>query len=59
MEGSTVRVRQRALQKVRIWGFSFRYHLQNQQRAVGMEPFTEPSAQNIRRHSVESDLIRA
>jgi hypothetical protein len=41
--GSTVRVRQRALQKPRIRGFSFRYHLQNQQRAVGLEPFLEPS----------------
>jgi hypothetical protein len=40
-EGSTVRVRQRALQKPRKPGFFFRVGLQDPQRAVGMEPFME------------------
>jgi hypothetical protein len=35
--GSTVRVRQRALQKPRKTGFFFRMHLHDPQRAVGME----------------------
>jgi hypothetical protein len=42
-EGSTVRVRQRALQKSRKMGLSFRKNLHDLQRAVGMEPFMEPS----------------
>src|SRR5207247_2555789 len=41
--GSTVRVRQRALQKCRTWPFFFRIDLQVVQIAVGMEPFLEPS----------------
>jgi hypothetical protein len=41
--GSTVRVRQRALQKRRIWRFFFNAVLQIPQYAVGMEPFLEPS----------------
>jgi hypothetical protein len=41
--GSTVRVRQRALQKLRKWGFSFRMSLQIVERDACMEPFMEPS----------------
>jgi hypothetical protein len=41
--GSTVRVRQRALQKPRKRGFLFRIHLHDLQRAQGMEPFMELS----------------
>jgi hypothetical protein len=41
--GSTVRVRQRALQNPCIAEFSFRLDLHDLQRAVGMEPFMEPS----------------
>ena len=40
---STVRVRQRALQKPRIRGFFLNADLQNPQCAAGMEPFMEPS----------------
>src|SRR5438128_2182753 len=42
-EESTVRVRQRALQKRRMSGFFFRINLKNLHCAVGMEPFMEPS----------------
>src|SRR5215210_6021805 len=45
--GSTVRVRQRALQKRRKQGFFFRARLHDPQRAVGMEPFVEPSAREV------------
>jgi hypothetical protein len=41
--GSTVRVRQRALQKSRKAGLSFRIGLHFQQRALGMEPIMELS----------------
>jgi hypothetical protein len=41
--GSTVRVRQRALQKRRKPTLLFRENLHDLQRAVGMEPFMEPS----------------
>jgi hypothetical protein len=41
--GSTVRVRQRALQKPRITGLLFRIDLQILERGAGMEPFMEPS----------------
>src|SRR5579862_3078441 len=41
--GSTVRVRQRALQNPRSRGFFVQRDLQAQQRAVGMEPFMELS----------------
>src|SRR5438128_4150650 len=41
--GSTVRVRQRALQKPRIERFFFRKDLQVLQREAGMEPFVKPS----------------
>jgi hypothetical protein len=39
--GSTVRVRQRALQNPRSRGFSFRIDLHEAQYALGMEPFME------------------
>ena len=41
--GSTVRVRQRALQNPRSRGFCFQLDLQDAQLAVGLEPFMEPS----------------
>jgi hypothetical protein len=41
--GSTVRVRQRALQKPRTRAFCFRIDLQILERWPGMEPFMEPS----------------
>ena len=41
--GSTVRVRQRALQKRRSRGFSVQKNLRTTQRAVGMEPIMELS----------------
>jgi hypothetical protein len=41
--GSTVRVRQRALQKRRKSALLFAENLHDLQRAVGMEPFMEPS----------------
>src|SRR6266516_1724435 len=41
--GSTVRVRQRALQNPRITGFLFRIDLQILEHGAGMEPFMEPS----------------
>jgi hypothetical protein len=37
--GSTVRIRQRTLQKPRTWSFFPRLYLQIPQRATGMEPF--------------------
>jgi hypothetical protein len=46
--GSTVRVRQRALQKPRITGFLFRIDLQVLERGAGMEPFMEPSGRKRR-----------
>ena len=45
--GSTVRIRQRALQKPRKRAFLLRDDLQNRQRAVGMEPFMEPSDRKL------------
>jgi hypothetical protein len=39
--GSTVGVRQRALQKRRTWRFSVQPDLLRLERAVGMEPFME------------------
>ncbi len=47
--GSTVRVRQRALQKTRSRPFSFRIDLQKLECGVGMEPFMEPSGRKRRR----------
>ena len=47
-EGSTVRVRQRALQHPAKRDFFSRFHLHNPQRAVGMEPFMEPSGRGRR-----------
>jgi hypothetical protein len=44
--GSTVRVRQRALQKRCTWRFFFRIDLQILEREAGMEPFMEPSGLN-------------
>jgi hypothetical protein len=41
--GSTVRVRQRALQKPRSWGFFSRIDLHVVEHEQGMEPFMEPS----------------
>ncbi len=41
--GSTVRVRQRALQKLRNRGFFCRRNMHELQRGVGMEPFMERS----------------
>ncbi len=67
--GSTVRVRQRALQKPRMRGFSFPIDLQITERGAGMEPFMEPSGPERRfrprrgreethsLHSVEADYI--
>jgi len=49
--GSTVRVRQRALQKRRIVRFFCRRNLHNLQRAVGMEPFMEPPGPEHQRNS--------
>ena len=43
--GSTVRVRQRALQKPSVMGFWFRIHLQFLECGTGMERFMEPSGQ--------------
>jgi hypothetical protein len=51
-EGSTVRVRQRALQKRRTRGFSFRADLQVVEGDAGMEPLVEPSGP--KRHSWKS-----
>src|SRR3954468_5087359 len=45
--GSTVRVRQRALQKPRIRGFLFRINLQVRELGAGMEPFMEPSGRKL------------
>jgi hypothetical protein len=47
-EGSTVRVRQRALQKPCRVRLFFRLYLHDSQRAVGMEPFMEPSGREAR-----------
>ena len=49
--GSTVRVRQRALQKARKGAFCFTSDLRVHHRAVGMEPFMEPSGHERRRQS--------
>ena len=46
--GSTVRVRQRALQNPRSEAFFFQLDLQIAQVAVGMEPFMEPSGRERR-----------
>jgi hypothetical protein len=45
--GSTVRVRQRALQNPRKSGFIFRVDLHALQYAVGMEPFMELSGPEL------------
>src|SRR6266699_4858066 len=50
--GSTVRVRQRALQNPRSWGFFVQNDLLFVVRAVGMEPFMELSRTRL-------DLFRA
>jgi len=42
-----VRVRQRALQKPRLRGFSFRIDLQVPERGAGMEPFMDPSRRKL------------
>src|SRR5437899_9433647 len=44
--GSTVRVRQRALQRTRKGGFLFREDLHDLQHAVGMEPFWSLQTRN-------------
>ena len=49
--GSTVRVRQRALQNARKGAFCFTSDLRVHHRAVGMEPFMEPSGHERRRQS--------
>jgi hypothetical protein len=46
--GSTVRVRQRALQKPRTWALLRSARLQGRQRAVGVEPFMELSGREGR-----------
>jgi hypothetical protein len=53
-EGSTVRVRQRAWQKSCTGHSSSFLHLHSQQRAVGMEPFMEPSRQEGRGKTSEN-----
>ena len=50
--GSTVRVRQRALQNPRSRGFSVQADLQLQPRTEGMEPFMELSRRGVRRSRV-------
>jgi hypothetical protein len=56
--GSTVRVRQRALQKRRKSRFLFGENLHDLQRAVGMEPFMEPSGSERTLQSIGNGRIR-
>src|SRR6266540_2989534 len=57
--GSTVRVRQRALQKPRMTGFLFRIDLQVLERGAGMEPFMEPSGRKRGRREPRCSTGRA
>jgi hypothetical protein len=52
--GSTVRVRQRALQKRRKWALFLSGCLQDLQYAVRVEPFMEPSGSERTLQSVEN-----
>jgi len=57
--GSPVRVRKRALQKPRTAGFFFRVHLHDPQRAIGMEPFVEPSGREVSLPAAKNGHIAA
>jgi hypothetical protein len=55
--GSTVRVRQRALQKPAKRRFFSRVHLRDPQRAVGMEPVMEPAGREASPSGTENGHI--
>jgi hypothetical protein len=54
--GSTVRVRQRALQKPRITALLFRINLQFRELGVGMEPVMEPSGRKRPPEGCQNDV---
>ncbi len=55
VRGSTVRVRQRALQRPRKPELLLSAHLQTVERDVGMEPFMEPSGPECLAECVKTD----